>query len=157
MRSPEYVLSEQPFVVRRTVRWSDCDPAGVAFTGRLADYLLSAASLYSEHLAGGAPSLGEAHGVDTPCRGLEMAFSGTLWPRDELDILCEVGAVRRRSYDLHFTATRPDGSPVFEGRFSPICVRRDARVGTDIPDSLRAVLLAHANPRHTQDSASHDL
>jgi len=148
MRSPEYVLSEQPFIVRRTVRWSDCDPAGVAFTGKLAEYMLSAAALYSEYLADGAPSLGEAHGVDTPCRGLEIAFSGTLWPRDVLDILCEVGEVRQRSYDLHFTATRPDGTAVFEGRFSPICVRRDARVGTDIPASLRAVLLAQASFRH---------
>ena len=54
MRATEYVLSERPFVVRRTVRWGDCDPAGVVYTGRFTDYLLGAVGLFTDHLAGGA-------------------------------------------------------------------------------------------------------
>ncbi|GAA5233112.1 acyl-CoA thioesterase [Verticiella sediminum] len=154
MRGTEYVISESPFIVRRVVRWSDCDPAGVVYTGRFTDYLLGAVSLFNEYLAAGARSLGEAHGVDTPCRGLSLSFEGTLWPRDEIDIRCAVGDIRQRSYDLACTATRPDGTPVFHARFSPICVRRDARVGTDIPASLRAVLSAHATRPSPQGSFS---
>jgi len=156
IRGTEFVISESPFVVRRVVRWADCDPAGVVFTGRFTEYLLGAVALYTDFLAEGAASLGAAHGVDTPCRGMSLSFEGTLWPRDEIDILCEIGAIRQRSYDVHCTATRPDGTPVFTARFSPICVRRDARVGTDIPASLRAVLQANATHTSLRETA-HDV
>ncbi|MGO4152532.1 acyl-CoA thioesterase [Cupriavidus sp. YAF13] len=140
MRATEYVLSEQPFVVRRTVRWGDCDPAGVVYTGRFTDYLLGAVGLFADHMAGGAGRLGEAHGVGTPCKAMRFEFIGTLWPDDVIDIECFVEAIRTRSYDIRCIARRPGGAPVFDAVFSPVCVRLDERVGTPIPDSLRAAL-----------------
>src|SRR5690606_2773945 len=83
IRSTEYVLSESPFVVRRTVRWSDCDPAGVVYTGRFTDYVLGAVGLFHQHMSGYANRpLGELHGVGTPCKGMEFEFIGTMWPGD---------------------------------------------------------------------------
>ncbi|BDB26364.1 hypothetical protein Tamer19_21450 [Cupriavidus sp. TA19] len=146
IRATEYVLSEQPFVVRRTVRWGDCDPAGVVYTGRFTDYLLGAVGLFSDHIAGGTGRLGTAHGVGTPCKAMRFEFIGTLWPDDVIDIECRVEAIRTRSYDIRCTARRPDGSAVFDATFSPICVRLDERVGTPIPDSLRAALSAFQRP-----------
>ncbi|QRQ83446.1 acyl-CoA thioesterase [Cupriavidus oxalaticus] len=140
MQATEYVLSEQPFVVRRTVRWGDCDPAGVVYTGRFTDYLLGAVGLYSAHMAGGEGRLGEAHGVGLPCKAMRLEFIGTLWPDDVIDITCNVEAIRTRSFDIRCKAQRPDGRHVFDAMFSPICVRLDRREGTAIPDSLRAVL-----------------
>ena len=145
IHSSEYVLSDEPFVIRRTVRWSDCDPAGVVYTGQFSTYVLSAVSLFSDHLAGRAgKSLGQAHGVGTPCRGMSLDFIKTLWPGDEIDIECWIGEIRTRSYDIHCHACTLNGEPVFDARFSPICVRTDVRVATDIPPSLRAVLSRHA-------------
>lgn len=46
MISTEYVIRTMPFVVRRTVKWSECDPAGVVYTGSFAEYVLSAADLH---------------------------------------------------------------------------------------------------------------
>ena len=139
INATEYVLSESPFVVRRCVRWGDCDPAGVVYTGRFTDYLLGAIGLYTAHLAGGG-RLGEAHGVGTPCKAMRFEFIGTLWPDDVIDITCTVEAIRTRSFDIRCVARRPDGTPVFDAMFSPICVRLDRREGTPIPDSLRDVL-----------------
>lgn len=146
IRATEYVLSEQPFVVRRTVRWGDCDPAGVVYTGRFTDYLLGAVGLFSDHIAGGAWRLGTAHGVGTPCKAMRFEFIGTLWPDDVIDIECWIEAIRTRSYDIRCMARRPDGSAVFDATFSPICVRLDERIGTPIPDSLRAALSAFQRP-----------
>lgn len=146
IRATEYVLSDQPFVVRRTVRWSDCDPAGVVYTGRFTDYLLGAVGLFSDHIAGGAGRLGAVHGVGTPCKAMRFEFIGTLWPDDVIGIECWVEAIRTRSYDIRCMARRPEGAAVFDATFSPICVRLDERVGTPIPDSLRAALSAFLRP-----------
>ena len=146
IQATEYVLSERPFVVRRKVRWGDCDPAGVVYTGRFSDYLLGAVGLYTTYMAGGDGRLGEAHGVGTPCKAMRFEFIGTLWPDDEIDITCTVEAIRNRSFDLRCVARRPDGTPVFDAMFSPICVRLDRREGTPIPDSLRAVLNRYLSP-----------
>jgi acyl-CoA thioesterase FadM len=130
IRSYEYILSELPFVVRRTVRWGDCDPAGVVYTGRFPEYVLGALALFKEHIARASNDdrsfLGKQHGVGLPCRGMSFDFSGTLWPHNEVD--------------MHCVGRRPTGEPVFDARFSPICVRADARISTDIPESLRSTL-----------------
>ncbi|CAG2156312.1 acyl-CoA thioesterase [Cupriavidus numazuensis] len=139
IHATEYMLSESPFVVRRCVRWGDCDPAGVVYTGRFTDYLLGAVGLFTAHMAGGG-RLGAMHGVDTPCKAMRFEFIGTLWPDDVIDITCTVEAIRTRSFDIRCVARRPDGSPVFDAMFSPICVHLDRREGAPIPDSLRDVL-----------------
>ncbi|WP_322048281.1 acyl-CoA thioesterase [Paraburkholderia sp. J67] len=142
--SYEYVLNVSPFVVRRTVRWGDCDPAGVVYTGRFPDYLLGALSLFKEHIAEGTgQSLGQPYGVGFPCRGMTFDFSGTLWPNDVVDLECYVGEIRTRSFDFHCEGRRPSGEPVFSARFSPICVHAEVRESTDIPAPLRAILARH--------------
>ncbi|GJH14221.1 acyl-CoA thioesterase [Caballeronia novacaledonica] len=144
IHSYEYVLREDPFTVRRTVRWADCDPAGVVFTGRFSDYVLSAVALFKEFIAestgGEGKSLGERFNVGLPCRGMTFDFHGTLWPNDSIDIRCSIGEVRTRSFDILLDAKSPDSRPIFTAKFSPICVRNDARVGTDIPDAMRKAL-----------------
>lgn len=144
IRSYEYVLHEDPFTVRRTVRWADCDPAGVVFTGKFTEYVLSAVALFKEFIAeatgGRGKSLGEQFNVGLPCRGMEFDFTGTLWPNDIVDIRCSIGEIRTRSFDILLDAVSPGDRPIFEAKFSPICVRSDARIGTDIPDSMRRAL-----------------
>jgi len=143
VRATERVLSEEPFVVRREVRWGDCDPAGVVYTGKYTDYLLGAVALYTEFLGQGR-RLGEVHGVGTPCKAMSFEFLGTLWPGDIIDIKCSIGEIRTKSFDIHIFARRPDASDVFKGVFSPICVFQDRRQGTQIPDTLREVLAREA-------------
>ncbi|MCA1457078.1 hypothetical protein I6F35_28325 [Bradyrhizobium sp. BRP22] len=43
----EVIISKVPFRVRRAVRWSECDPAGVVYTGQFSEYLLSSIYLFS--------------------------------------------------------------------------------------------------------------
>ncbi|WP_321964814.1 acyl-CoA thioesterase [Paraburkholderia sp. J7] len=150
-QSYEYVLSEAPFVVRRTVRWGDCDPAGVVYTGRFPDYLLGALALFKDHIVGGSgESLGKRHGVGLPCRGMTFDFAGTLWPNDIVDLECYVGEIRTRSFDFHSEGRRPGGEPIFSARFSPICVHAHVRESTDIPASLRATLMRYARVQTTR-------
>ncbi|MGD9943299.1 MAG: acyl-CoA thioesterase [Burkholderiaceae bacterium] len=141
----ERVLSSTPFVVRRRVRWSDCDPAGVVFTGRFTDYVLSAVSLFMGTLAQGPyAAWTQAMGVLTPCRGLAMDFRGALWPDDEFSVGVAVVALRESSFDLQLLAAHDDRGPIFESRFSPICIPASGeRRRVPIPAALRQALQAH--------------
>jgi YbgC/YbaW family acyl-CoA thioester hydrolase len=142
----EYVLAHEPFTVRRTIRWSDCDPAGIVFTGRFPEYLLGAVSLFMRHLHSGPGTTLKTLGVDTPCKGLSLVFHSPLRPDDVVDIRVIVGELRDSSFDLQARALRPDGVLAFEGVFSPICIRREPRGRVPIPPALRERLQAHRTP-----------
>ena len=136
----EEVISRSPFRVRRVARWSECDPAGVVYTGHFAEYMLSAVHLFRRYVFGGTwKEIREQVGVDTPNKAFSMVFNGSLWPDDVFDLRVQVGEIRSRTFDFEVTAIRADDrSSVFTGKLSAICVKADdRRVATLIPDLLR--------------------
>ncbi len=143
--SVEHVVSTHPFTVRRRIRWGDCDPAGVVYTGRFVEYLLGAVDLFSRHAFGGLRSaFVNGLGVDTPCKGLSLDFHVALAPDDTVDIVLEVARIGEHSWDLEATARLPDGRVAFRGRFSPICIHLEPRRKAPIPPALRERLQRHA-------------
>jgi len=148
----EIVVAEQPFTVRRTVRWGDCDPAGIVYTGRFTEYLMGAVMLFMRHLESGPGSARQQeHGIDTPCKGMSLVFHAPLYPDDAVDIRVGVGAIRESSFDLVARAVLSDGRLAFEGVFSPICIRREPRRRVPVPQALRELLQQH---RIEKDSAA---
>jgi acyl-CoA thioesterase FadM len=140
----ELVVADRPFTVRRTVRWGDCDPAGIVFTGRFTEYLMGAVMLFMRHLKSGPDSAHQRqHGIDTPCKGMSLVFHAPLYPDDAVDIRIGVGEIRQSSFDLVARAVLPDGRLAFEGVFSPICIRREPRGRVPVPTALRELLQAH--------------
>ncbi|WP_322062040.1 acyl-CoA thioesterase [Paraburkholderia sp. J63] len=139
--SSEIVVSDLPFTVRRTARWSDCDPAGVVFAGRYTDYLLEAVMYFMRRIGyGGNGQAGRESEVGLPCKHLSLTFHASLYPEDVVDIRVEVGEIRTHTFDLIARAYLPDGRLAFEGQFTPIAIRGDARTSTDIPTALREAL-----------------
>ena len=137
----EYVLQEIPFVVRRRVRWGDCDPAGVVYTGVFGDYVISAVELFYEYLLGSPATQARAiHGFGTPTRALDFDFRSWLVPDDDFDMAVTVREVRTRSYVLDIAARKPDGREVFYARLTPVCVSRTGRRAIAIPGVLREKL-----------------
>lgn len=135
--SYESILSRRPFIVRRRVRWSDCDPAGVVYTGKFTDYVLNAVALFNLELSQGQPAeWRKSLGVDTPCKGMALEFHRALWPEEEIEMRLDVTEVRQHGYDIRVEATQAGGVRIFSARFSPICIRRDARVRAPIPAAL---------------------
>ena len=146
--SYEQVVSRAPFTIRRRVRWADCDPAGVVYTGKFSEYLMGAVNLFFSDIGGGAYIKWTASlGVDTPCKGLELTFHGALWPEDEFEMRCTVAQIRQHSYDIAVEAAQAGGRRIFSGRFSPICISREVRKGADIPAPYRAALERHTSPQ----------
>lgn len=157
----EQVIATAPFTIRREVRWSDCDPAGVVFTGRFSDYTLSATDLFRRHLLGSRwIDAGRTQGFITPAKALSLVFQGPLWPEDLIDITVWVGAIRTRTFDLLLQGVRAnDRTPVFQARLTSICVAAaDRHQAIPWPDAHRAVFVAyqdrHAVPETLSNLAS---
>lgn len=140
----EALLSRRPVVVHKRVRWADCDPAGVVYTGKFSEYLLVAVGYFFDAISEGHYARWlQAQDVDTPCKGLDLTFHGALWPEDVFQMACHVGTIREHSYDLHVEATQEDGRRIFSGRFSPICIQRGVRARAPIPPAMLEALHAH--------------
>ena len=152
--SYEAVVSRHPFVVHKRVRWADCDPAGVVYTGRFAEYLLVAVNYFFDELGqGNYAAWLEGLQVDTPCKGLDLEFHAALWPEDTFEMTCSVSAIREHSYDLRVRASQADGRRVFTGRFSPICISREVRQRVRIPAAMHEALRRHESTSSAQEEA----
>src|SRR5882672_4744133 len=121
--STEHVTGTIPFIIRRRVKWGECDPAGVVYTVMFAEYVISAAELFYGILFDGALLRIKAQqGTATPTRGLEFDFRRSLRPGAEFDMTVSVDDIRPRTYVLRITARTPEGDDVFDARLTPICV-----------------------------------
>lgn len=141
MIQAEYVLQEVPFTVRRRVRWGDCDPAGVVYTGQFGDYVISAVELFYEYLIGSPINHArKIHGFGTPTRALEFDFRSWLSPDDDFDMAITVVAIRTHSYVLNIAARKADGREVFYSKLTPVCVSQTEHKAIAIPAILREPL-----------------
>jgi 4-hydroxybenzoyl-CoA thioesterase len=150
--STESVICSTPFTIRRRVRFGDCDPAGVVYTVRFSDYVVSAMDLFLSELLGG-PHLERLRHVQTPIKALNFVFLAPLRPNDEFDMIVCVREIRTRTFDLAIAAALPSGTPVFEALLTPICITTAVEWrSVAIPERLR-ILLTHYQQR-TSDYAT---
>lgn len=146
MIATESVLRHEPFTVRRTVRWHECDPAGVVYAGNFTEYLLSAADLFKQHLkVRGRLMTADKRTYHTPGKAMSLIYLSSLWPDDAFDIAVYAGEVHNRTSDVLALASRADdGAPVFMGRLTSIYVSlADRRQTVLIPDDVRATFDAY--------------
>jgi acyl-CoA thioesterase FadM len=141
MTSTEHVMSELPFVVRRRVKWGECDPAGVVYTVSFSEYVISAAELFYGALFETTPQRAkQEQGFGTPSRALAFDFQRSLRPDDEFDMTVTVADIHRRTYVLDITGRTPHGEVVFIAKLTPVCVARHERRSIEIPDAFREAL-----------------
>lgn len=102
------------------VTWGDCDPARIAYTGRLPWFALDAIDAWWErHLGHGWYQLELDRNVGTPFVHMSMDFRAPVTPRHLLE--CEVWPCRLGETSIEFrVAARQNGALSFEGRF--VCV-----------------------------------
>lgn len=136
----QYVRSHHPFVLRQTVKWSDCDPAGVVYTGRFVEYVTTAFRAFlARILDGNIEAYVARYGVDFPAKAISFVFDSSLRPDDRFDVEVRVVGIRNTTFECEFAGTH-GGKPCFTARMTTICVVPVERRAMRVPDSLRVKL-----------------
>ena len=131
----------EAFVHEVRVGWGDCDPAKIAYTGRLPWFALDAINAWwEEHLDGdGWYQLELDRNVGTPFVHLSMDFRSPVTPRHRL--MCEVWPTRLGTASIEFSvAARQDGVLCFQGRFVCVFITADQFKSRPAPQDIRGIV-----------------
>lgn len=139
----EKMISTMPVIIRRRVRFGECDPAGVVYTPVFSEYAISAYQWLMSVLLGG-PMIGEIwrSGYDSPMKALTFEFRNMLVPEQVFDMTCRIADIRSRTFDIEITGRSTTETPhdIFVARLTPIMVARAERRSIEIPAALRSSL-----------------
>lgn len=135
-----------PFYHEIRVGWGDCDPAKIAYTGRLPWFALDAIQAWLEaHLGGAWYHLELDRNIGMPFVKLGMEFHSPVTPRHRL--ICEVFPVRLGEKSVTFRVIgRQDGVLCFDGDFTSAFVQPDVFKSFRPPEDVRAAILEHLRP-----------
>lgn len=130
-----------PFEHEIRVTWGDCDPARIAYTGRLPEFALQAINAWWEHHLDGDGwyQMELDRGFGTPFVHLSLDFRSPVTPRHRL--MCEVAPVRLGEKSIEFRVLgRQDGVLCFEGRFVCVFVVAGTVKSQPAPPDIREIV-----------------
>lgn len=127
------------------VTWADCDPARIAYTGRIPNWALDAINGFWEDLLDGDGwyQMELDRNFGTPFVHMSIDFRSPVTPRHRL--ICEVVPVRLGTTSITFRVVgRQDGTLCFEGEFVNVFTQADvfrkAPPPADVREKVEAVL-----------------
>jgi 4-hydroxybenzoyl-CoA thioesterase len=130
-----------PITIARRVRFGDCDPAGIVFTPRYAEFVFDAAEIWLERVMG-LPVHAQLAGTETatPVRSISVDLRLSLRPGESFACQVFVEAIGRTSFRLLVVGRRGDGRLSFVGRMTCVATDRSRRVTEPLSPAYRAVL-----------------
>lgn len=126
------------------VTWGDCDPARIAYTGRLPWFALDAINAWWEEKLGGDGwfEMELDRNVGTPFVRLEMDFFHPVTPRHRL--ICHVWPQRLGETSITFRVdAEQDGKLCFSTRTVSVFIVADQFRKQPPPDDIRAIITSH--------------
>ena len=129
------------FEQERKVLFGDCDPAGILYTPRIANYLVEASLAFLTARLG-APAERTMFDIDIslPARALKMDFLRSMTWDDIVRVGVDVAELRSRSFTLAIHGRNENDESAFEGQLTMVCISTKTRKAVSIPDRLRSVL-----------------
>ncbi len=146
-------MDEQPaqsrtFAQERFVSFADCDPARIAYTGRLADFALEAIEAFWHATLDGQSwfEMNLDHGVGTPFVKMGMEFSAPVTPRHPLILQVEIARLGASSVTFRIEGFQ-EAKSRFLGEFVCVFISVESFQKIPVPSWIRAKLeLVHARP-----------
>lgn len=133
-------MAKLPFIHDIRVGWADCDPALIAYTGRLPCFALEAIDAWwEEHIGYDWYRLNIDQNVGTPFVHLDLDFLSPVTPRHKLN--CEVRLRRLGEKSITFQVIgRQNGVDCFSGNFVSVFVVADAFKSRKAPEDIRSII-----------------
>lgn len=129
-----------PFIIRRRVRFGDCDPGGILYTPRLSYFVVEVVlDFLSAQLGTPAERCLLEMGIAPPARALSIEFLRMLAWDDEVDIHVAVAELRTHAMTFS-TVGYVAGEKAFAAQITQVCVSLRTRRPVPIPEALRALL-----------------
>lgn len=122
------------------VGWADCDPADIAFTGRIPSWALEAIDYWWEHHLGhGWFQMRKDLGMGTPFVHMDLDFRSPITPRHRL--ICAVKPVRLGTSSISFSVKGyQDDVLCFEGTFVSVFVQPPGLNKIPAPKEIEAMV-----------------
>lgn len=135
-----YAGATRPLSFRtgRTVLFGDCDPGGVIYTPRVADFVVEAAMEFmSDRLCTPAARHALNTGIVPPARMLTIEYLAWMTYDDRLEIEVSVEHIGVRSYTLAVRGRKFDETLTFSARLVQVCVSTLTQRPVPLPPELR--------------------
>lgn len=123
------------------VTWGDCDPARIAYTGRIPNWALDAINAWWEaHLGGdGWFQMELDRGYGTPFVHMSLDFRATITPRHRL--ICKVAPTKLGTKSITFRVEGyQDETLCFEGTFVCVFIVAKSFETRTAPPEIRAIV-----------------
>ena len=102
------------YIIRRTVLFGGCDPAGYIYTPRVGYFIVEAVNGFLSHiLSGSAIRKKTALGVLPPARALSIEYTAPIQWDDEIDIKIIISDVSKHSFTVTAEAVNAEEIVVF--------------------------------------------
>ena len=134
-------VMQRQFVHEIHVTWGDCDPARIAYTGRIPCWALEAINAWWEHHMGGDGwfQMELDHNIGTPFVHMSLDFRSPITPRHRLK--CDVWPMRLGTSSIRFAVHGyQDDILCFEGQFVCVFTRADAFKVQPAPRNIRQIV-----------------
>ena len=144
-----HVTAAEPpnFTHQIRVGWGDCDPARIAYTGRLPWFALEAIDAWWECNLGGDGwfQMELDRGTGTPFVHMSIDFRSPVTPRHRL--ICEAWPCKLGSSSIAFRVNaRQDGQLCFEGKFVCVFIAPETFTSKPAPQDIRDIVTPLIRP-----------
>ena len=137
----EHPAQSRAFIQERFVSFADCDPARIAYTGRLADFALEAIEAFWRATLDGQSwfEMNLDHGVGTPFVKMGMEFSAPVTPRHPLTLRVELARLGVSSATFRIEGFQ-EAKSCFIGEFVCVFISVESFQKIPAPAWIRAKL-----------------
>lgn len=136
--TPPSAIETRPFTVMRTVKWGDCDPAGIIYTPRVLDYAMEILEAWYREVVG-VPwlKLNREMSMGAPTVRAELDFLDAPYPDQDMVLDLLVEDLGRSSLTFLVTGRDRAGKEFFRAKLISCFVSRPAFKSTAIPQEFR--------------------
>jgi acyl-CoA thioesterase FadM len=143
----EIVVGTNPIMIRRQVKWGECDPAGVVYMVNYSEYVVSAYEIFMTVLLGeGFVKAKARHRIALPAKAFSIEFYASLRPDDDLLMTVEIMDIRAKTFDIAVRGRSVERHDLFLAKLTPIAVDPTKRTAAVLP---RAILQKLGRYRET--------